>query len=72
MSFRRLLAFALIGSSAGCGAPASVQPVTTGPVNSAPWVSTQYPAGTRDSSSPALPFQTLNSLPSGAVNKPGR
>ena len=72
MSFRRLIAFVLIGSSAGCAAPAGVQPVMTGPVNSTPWVSTQYPAGTQDSSSPALPFQTLNSLPSGAVNARGR
>ena len=71
MSVRLLLAFILIGSSGGCSAPAGVPPVTTGPVNSATWVSTQYPAGTQGSSSPGLPFQTQNSLPGGAANTPG-
>ena len=47
------------------------QPVALGPLNSEPWVSTQAPAGYYGSSGRNLPFQTPNSLPPGAWNRPG-
>ena len=45
----------------------AAQPVAVQPVNSEPWVGTQSPPGTEDSTSSHLPFQTPNSLPRGAA-----
>lgn len=58
---------------AGCVPPPNFppQPVVLGPLNGEPWVNTQSPAGSYDTSGSHLPFQTPNSLPPGAWNATG-
>ena len=53
---------------AGCALPPPPPPAVLGPLNSAPWVSTQSPPAAYTSAGGRAPFQTPNSLPWGAYN----
>ena len=55
----------------GCAAPSPPPLAVLGPLNSEPWVSTQYPPGLYTTAPDRVPFQTPNSLPLGAYNLSG-
>jgi hypothetical protein len=73
MAMTRIVALALVAAGV-MGCTTSATPVASQPVgvalNATPLVTAQSPAGTYDSSGPNLPFQSENSLPPGASNKP--